>query len=82
MLKGIIRYSDCLLAVMIFKCFGIFVFLFKASHLTTLVDCLLIFCYIMDNKDFGLWLTLKIHMLHFLAMILLIMYLQSVIVAY
>ena len=27
---------------------GIFIFLFKASHLTTLVVCLLVFYYIMD----------------------------------
>ena len=50
-LKGIIGYSDYSLAGMIFECFksnGIFVFLFKALHLTTSVDRLLIFCYIMD----------------------------------
>ena len=49
-------------------------FLFKASHLTTLVNYLLI---LLHNgyltTDFGFWLMLKIHMLHFLAMILLIM---------
>ena len=37
-------------------------FLFKASHLNTLVVCLLVFYYIMDilTKDFGFWLMLKI----------------------
>ena len=47
-LKGIIRYSCCLLAMVISECFksnGIFVFLFKALYLTTSVDCLLDFYY-------------------------------------
>ena len=50
-LKGIIGYSDYSFAMVIFECFksnGIFVFLFKASHLTTLVVYLFVFYYIMD----------------------------------
>ena len=51
MLKGIIGYSDYSLALAIFECFksnGIFVFLFKASHLATSAVCLPVFYYIMD----------------------------------
>ena len=48
MLKGIIGYLDYSLTVMIFKAMEYSFFLFKASHLTTLVDCLLVFCYIME----------------------------------
>ena len=50
-LKGIIGYSDYSLAMVIFeylKSNEIFIFLFKASHLTTLMDCLLVFHYVMD----------------------------------
>ena len=57
MLNGIIGYSDCNGDIRCFKSNGILIFLFKASHLTTLVACLFVFYY----KDFGFWLTLKIH---------------------
>ena len=50
-LKGIIRYSDYSFAMVIFECFksnGIFIFLFKASHLITLAICSFVFYYVMD----------------------------------
>ena len=51
-LKGIIGYSDYSFEMVIFECLRtnrIFVFFFKASHLCTLVVCLLVFYYIMDS---------------------------------
>ena len=66
MLKGIIGYSDYSCAMVIFECFksnGIFLFFLK-PHFTHFSN---LFALHNGNltEDFGLWLILKICMLHF-----------------